>query len=170
MIVRRLDYYDLIELPSGRHIPVPIAIELVGIKNILKIPVSRKKMRDHSFYWCDECAKEFEPYTNLIYEGSFFKCQIHNTETRKELELKYIVFKELVRKKQFWKMRYIVATITNGWILVNKEGKIIGRSFFGSENWELLKKIPFKKAITLCKNFKRLDKTGTWLKYVASAT
>jgi len=161
MIVRRIDYYDLIELPSGRHIPVPIAIELVGIKNVLKIPVSRKKVRDHCFYWCDECAKEHEPYTNLIYGGSFFKCLIHNTETYEENKLKYIALKELVRRKQFWKMRYITAIMTGGWILVDENGKIIGRSFFGDDKWELLRKF---KPVTLC-NFKKIDKTGTRLKY-----
>lgn len=122
---RILDYYDLIELPNGRHLPVPIAIRLVGIKTILKIPVSRRK-RDEHFYWCDKCA-EYEIDEVGFYEGSFFKCRWHNRESEEENRAKELAFKLLVEQGQFHKLRYIEATgRTGGYMVVNKRtGKIL---------------------------------------------
>ncbi len=122
---RILDYYDLIELPNGRHIPVPIAIKLVGIKNVLKIPVSRKK-RDEQFYWCDECAEESYEYGDDYY-GSFFKCRWHKSESEEENMVKELALKLLVEQGKFRKLKYIeTATRTGGYIVVNKKtGKII---------------------------------------------
>ena len=123
---RKLDYYDLIELPNGRHILVPIAIRLVGIKNVLKIPVSRIK-RDEHFYWCEECAEEAYEYYHEIYDGSFFKCRWHHSESEEENTVKELALKLLVEQGKFRKLKYIEAeTRTGGFIVVNKRtGRII---------------------------------------------
>jgi hypothetical protein len=47
-MLRKLRFYDLIQLPSGKHIPVLPAIEMIGLDRILKIPISYQK-RDGAF-------------------------------------------------------------------------------------------------------------------------
>ena len=130
---RILDYYDLIELPNGRHIPVPIAIKLIGIKNVLKISVSRIK-RDEHFYWCDECAKESYEYGDDYY-GSFFKCKWHKSESEEENVVKELALKLLVEQGKFKKLKYIeTATRTGGYIVVNrKTGSIIYKFIWRGE-------------------------------------
>jgi len=155
MLVRRLDYYDLIELPNGRHVPVPIAIEAIGIRNVLKIPIA-KEVRDDQFYWCNKCAELYP-----LYEGSFFKCTWHNPESEKENEEKISILKRLVNQGEFKKLKYIVSTSTGGYIFVNKEGKIVGRSFwFPVDKWQI-PNIEFDPKFTLC-NLKPRDKRGIW--------
>jgi len=161
MKVRRIDYYDLIALPSGKHIPVPIAIEIIGLKNILKIPVA-KIMRNERFYWCEECAKEAEEWGEF-YEGSFFKCLRHSKDTQDDYELKYIALREIVRKKQFYKLRYIRSLWTEGCIYVDEKGRIVGRSFFGRSSWKLWAKTKHNKDIYLC-NLVPADPHKIWWK------
>jgi len=104
--VRFVDYYDLIELPDGKHIPVPIAIRLVGLKEVLKIPVSRKKIRDKYFYWCPDCAEFYDE----DYEGSFFKCRWHSKDYNSDnFKAKEAAFLMLIKNKQYHKLRYIEA-------------------------------------------------------------
>ena len=160
MKVRRIDYYDLIALPSGRHIPVPIAIDLVGIRNVLKIPVSWKVLRDDRFYWCEECAEE-AMLSGEIYEGSFFKCLWHHPPNEAENNLKYVVFRELILKKQYWKLRYIQSLWSDGFILVNENGKIVGKSFWGRKSWELWAKTKYNPDLDPCK-LKPFDKRKIW--------
>jgi len=130
---RVIDYYDLIELPSGKHVPVPIAIKEVGLKNVLKIPVSRKKKRGYDFYWCEQCQEEFEAQGEP-YMGDFFKCKIHRPPSERKNKIKIAVFKELIRKKQYYKLKYIEVKkfygYTGGWFEV-KGNKITKVSPFG---------------------------------------
>ena len=54
-------YYDLIEyMVNGRiaHIPAPLAVEVLSLKKVKQIPVS-KKVRDESFYDCESCGESF---------------------------------------------------------------------------------------------------------------
>ena len=96
---RIIDYYDLIEFPSGRHYPVPKAIKEFGWNNILKIPVAEKK-RDFRFYFCEACKEWFCSWCDeydcdgdnpdCIAGYSFFKCRRHtayglDTERKKAL-------------------------------------------------------------------------------------
>ena len=123
--VRYVDYYDLIEFPNGKHIPVPIAIKEVGLKNVLKIPVSRKKKRTYDFYWCEQCQEEIEEWGG-IYIGDFFKCKIHNPPSKNETNIKIAVLKELIRKKQHYKLKYIeTEDRTGGWIKL-EGNKVVG--------------------------------------------
>jgi len=127
---RQMGYYDLIALPDGKHVPVPIAIEIVGVRNILKIPVSRLK-RDWHFYWCEECAEEAyrigEPY-----DGDFYKCWWHSDRNPLDFKAKEAALKLLVENKQFYKLRYIEAIMTNGFIIVDKRsGKLLYKSNWG---------------------------------------
>jgi len=95
---RVIDYYDLIELPSGAHVPVPLALrEGVPLSLILKIPVSRKKRTDE-FYYCEKC--DVQPY-------SFFRCAIHRPVSEEETRIKLKVLKTLIFCKQLRKLRYI---------------------------------------------------------------
>jgi len=81
---RIVDYYDLIEFPSGRHYPVPKAIREFGWENVLKIPVAEKK-RDLRFYFCQKCREidcdwcdEYDCDDRSCLAGhSFFKCKKH---------------------------------------------------------------------------------------------
>ncbi|ADC64691.1 hypothetical protein Ferp_0517 [Ferroglobus placidus DSM 10642] len=104
VVVRRYEnfenYYDLVELPGGSHIPVPIAIQLVGIKEVAKIPVSRK-VRNDNFFYCLECD-----------EHSFFKCWEHyepEIDVEEDLKLKEAVFVSLIRNGKHRKCRYIIS-------------------------------------------------------------
>ncbi|WP_202320354.1 hypothetical protein [Archaeoglobus neptunius] len=106
-------YYDLIELPSGGHVPVPIALELVGEKEIRKIPVSRRR-RDDRFFYCPECDElSFFKHTPCDHCDSQEEGDCENCPEIKELELQYrakeVAFVNLIRKKQYRKLRYIRA-------------------------------------------------------------
>ena len=108
--IEDVGYYDLIELPSGSHIPAPIALKLVGIKEISKIPVSRRK-RDEHFFYCPECEMtDFFKHTPCSH-CSDYDCD--NCPVEKELEEYYktkeIVFVHLIRTGQHRKLRYIKA-------------------------------------------------------------
>ena len=100
---RIIDYYDLIEFPSGRHYPVPKAIREFGWENVLKIPVAEKK-RDLRFYFCQKC-KEIDcdwcdgydcDDRSCLAGHSFFKCQRHNdygVDTGRKKALLEVFFK-----------------------------------------------------------------------------
>lgn len=110
------DYYDLIELPSGRHIPVPIAIELVGEEEVQKIPVSRRR-RDENFFTCPLCK------VTGFYSGICSDCAATDEMiTEEELEeylkkededrrLKELAFVQLIKQKKYRKLRYIRADV-----------------------------------------------------------
>ena len=102
---RIIDYYDLIEFPSGRHYPVPRAIREFGWENILKIPVAEKK-RDLRFFFCQTCKEWFCSWCgeydcdgdnpDCIAGYSFFKCRRHNkygSDTERKRVLLEIFFK-----------------------------------------------------------------------------
>ena len=99
-IIRWIDYYDLIEFPSGKHIPVPLAIEHVGLREVLKIPVAEKK-RDVDFYYCEECDHEgYEPY-------SFFRCQYHKPITKSETRYKLALLEAFIHAGMHEFLKYI---------------------------------------------------------------
>lgn len=104
-ILKRLkddeDYYDLIELPSGRHIPVPIARELVGDKEISKIPLSRK-IRDEEFFECPQCG---EPSFFKVYQCDY--CGYEDEEPEWVSKAKELAFIQLIRQNKHHKLRYI---------------------------------------------------------------
>lgn len=105
-------YYDLIELPGGGHIPVPIAVELVGEKEVKRIPISRRK-RDNTFFFCPECGMlDFFKHRECDHcHSDLSECE--NCKYEKELKesyrLKELVFVHLVRSGKHRKMRYIRA-------------------------------------------------------------
>ena len=62
-------YYDLIELPSGGHVPVPHVIAMhVGWETLVKIPLG--KPRGHDFFSCPVCKRE------SFYAGVCTGCQL----------------------------------------------------------------------------------------------
>jgi len=93
------DYYDLIELPNGKHIPVPIAVKLVGKSKVAKIPLAKRR-RDNMFFYCPECGKT-----------SFYKCWEHNSLDERVNEEKERYFLNLIKAGKYSKLRYIVAEL-----------------------------------------------------------
>jgi len=102
-------YYDLIELPSGRHVPVPIAEKIIGKESLGKIPVSRK-VRDNNFFSCPVCGTT-DFYANIRYCCVESEEEIEKSEEadEEERELKEKALAMIVRKAQFYKLRYIRA-------------------------------------------------------------
>ena len=72
-------YYDLIELPSGGHVPLPIALHIIGA-DVVKIPFDRQRKRDGRFFFCPECKtlQENAYHHEYIDPGySFYRCRDH---------------------------------------------------------------------------------------------
>ena len=132
---RIIGYYDLIELPSGRHIPIPIALRLVGLEEVVKIPVSNRK-RGEYFYFCPkcdeicrECNEEIGGYIDCEYECdiqpfSFYRCTLHRPLTEVESRAKEIIFEIMVKLGFHEFLKYIEADLTyntrKGWIEVEE--------------------------------------------------
>jgi hypothetical protein len=112
------DYYDLIELPNGRHVPVPIAKRLVGERLIEELPVSRK-VRDSKFFYCVQCDqyqtmmdKLCIPQTLIapLQNGySFFKCKQHKPSTQKGNDAKEAMLVRLILSGMYRTLRYVEA-------------------------------------------------------------
>ena len=102
----RNTYFDLIELPSGRHIPVPIAEQLVGQEKLAKIPVSRKK-RDENFFSCPVCGEK----SFYVINDGCVEDDRDSQEIEEERQLKEKAFTIIIRNGQFWKLRYIRAEL-----------------------------------------------------------
>jgi hypothetical protein len=101
-IMARVSYYDLIELPSGGHIPVPIAIGLIGRENICRIPIDRKRKRDDWFFICPVCS-----FGGPI-SRSFFRCKVHSTKDEEEYNrTKERELAEIIKAKQYRRLKYI---------------------------------------------------------------
>ena len=103
-------YYDLIELPSGAHIPAPVALELVGIQEISKIPVSKRK-RDERFFYCPECGDhDFFKHTPCThcYDYNCDECDVPYL-LDEYYRIKEAVFVRLIRERKYDKLRYIKA-------------------------------------------------------------
>lgn len=106
-------YYDLIELPSRRHIPVPIMARHVGWKVIDEIPQSHK-VRDSKFFYCGRCHEQDlawinEGYKGLPYRGSFFRCRDHRPVSKEEDLSKLRELQLLVDEDRLDAMSYIRA-------------------------------------------------------------
>lgn len=66
-------YYDLIQLPSGGHVPVPHLTAMhVGWETLVKIPLG--KPRGHDFFSCPTCGEK------SFYAGVCTQCQLELTE------------------------------------------------------------------------------------------
>jgi len=138
---RIIGYYDLIELPSGRHIPVPLAIKRVGIKEVLKIPVAKRR-RDGEFYFCEKCYEESCLLCDCQLEDepcwwcdsnpySFFRCKMHKPVTQSETNSKLAIFEILVKLGYHEFMKYIESAYGSlkGWIEVTPDGEFVGGLF-----------------------------------------
>ena len=113
------DYYDLIELPDGHHVPVPIAKRLVGEKIIDSIPVSRKT-RGQTFFYCVQCDKFQARIDNMLLASgqpasptpngySFFRCRTHKPQTPQENEAKESMLLRLILGGLYKSLRYVQA-------------------------------------------------------------
>ena len=120
-------YYDLIELPSGGHIPVPIAAKLIGWNEfeevVAKIPKS-SKVRDEQFFTCpicgyksffsqrggcNDCRRIMREKFPPDYSEEELECIEYNEEIEEKIRsrMKEIEFLEIIRKGDFKKMEYI---------------------------------------------------------------
>ncbi|MCD6575830.1 MAG: hypothetical protein J7K73_01570 [Nanoarchaeota archaeon] len=95
----KLVYYALIELPSGKHIPLPIALldGAVGLKDLKKIPLSKKR-RDNKFY------------TRPCGAPSFYRCPEWEVE-EEESNLKKLALRRLIREGLHKKLRLVIPAI-----------------------------------------------------------
>ena len=114
------DYYDLIELPNGRHVPVPIARGLLGGAIIDAIPVS-KKVRDSQFFYCVQCDQYQTMIDKLCHPQelimplenghSFFRCKQHKPTTDEENAQKEAMLVRLVLNGMYRSLRYVEAKV-----------------------------------------------------------
>jgi len=114
--VKAEDYYDLIELPNGHHVPVPIAKRLIGEKIVERIPVSHK-MRGQRFFYCTACdalqkrlSEEGIAFIATDSNGySFFRCKTHKPYTEGENEAKESMLLRLILGGLYKTLRYVQA-------------------------------------------------------------
>lgn len=119
----RDDSMDLIELPNGRHVPVPIAKRLVGTAIVEVIPVSRR-VRDNKFFYCVQCDQlqkqiadyplptmhpDYQPGMRITNGHSFLKCRVHNQDTAEDTQKKYDMLVRLILTGGYKMLRYIEA-------------------------------------------------------------
>lgn len=98
----RVSYYDLIELPSGGHVPVPMAVNIIGPAEVSKIPIDRKRKRDDWFFGCPVCS-----FGGPI-SRSFFRCKVHSTRDEGEYNrAKEDELKRIIEAKHYRRLRYI---------------------------------------------------------------
>ena len=111
------DYYDLIELPDGHHVPVPIAKNLIGWTIIESIPVSRKQ-RDGRFFYCAQCDQyqtmidkmAFSKLLMPLENGySFYRCKTHKPYCKEENQAKESMLVRLVLGGLYKTLRYVEA-------------------------------------------------------------
>jgi hypothetical protein len=120
--VRPEDYYDLIELPDGHHVPVPIAKRLVGEKIVESIPVNRKR-RNWRFFYCAQCDQS-QLKVEAIINGekwiadlgipridghSFYRCKTHKPTSKEENEAKESMLVRLILGGLYRSLRYVEA-------------------------------------------------------------
>ncbi len=86
-------YYDLVELPSRRHLPVPMVGLIIGWEHLDRLARS-PAVRDERFFYCGRCAEELREGGNPQYYGSFFRCRQHRPLRDGENESKWA---ELIR-------------------------------------------------------------------------
>lgn len=112
------DYYDLIELPNGHHVPVPIAKRLVGEKIVEEIPQGRK-VRDSKFFYCLQCDQNQTKFDTLCFPQklimsnvngySFFRCKAHKPTSKQENEAKESMLVRLILGGLYKSLRYVEA-------------------------------------------------------------
>ena len=119
--VKPEDYYDLIELPNGHHVPVPIAKRLIGEKIVEEIPQSRK-VRNQRFFYCLKCDQyqtmidrltdpQNIPIPTIPFQNgySFFRCKTHKPYTEEENEAKESMLLRLILGGLYKSLRYVEA-------------------------------------------------------------
>ena len=101
-----LAYYDLITLPNGGHVPVPLAVNLIGKEEVGGIPMDRQRWRDERYFHCDQCFGD---------GLSFFRCQAHRVVSDVEYNhAKEVFLVSLAELKQLKKCRYVRAKARAG--------------------------------------------------------
>jgi len=118
---RSEDYYDLIELPNGHHVPVPIAKRLIGEKIVEEIPQSRK-VRNQRFFYCLQCDQyqtmidrltnpQNIPIPTIPFQNgySFFRCKTHKPYTKEENDSKESMLLRLILGGLYKSLRYVQA-------------------------------------------------------------
>ena len=96
-----LDWYDMITLPNGGHIPTPLAICLIGKEAVEGIPLDHKRWRDDKFFYCTKCFGD---------GLSFFRCKTHREVSDVEYNhAKEVYLVSLAELKQLKKCRYVRA-------------------------------------------------------------
>ncbi len=116
------EYYDLIELPTGRHIPVPIARRLIGEAVLGAIPKSHK-IRNSEFFYCQQCAdflKATHPVFGLEIYGvdvcdsfghSFYRCKIHDPQSAEDFKKKEDMLVRLILTGMYKSLRYVRSAV-----------------------------------------------------------
>ena len=96
--VKPEDYYDLIELPNGHHVPVPIAKRLIGGKIVEEI---LDRLTD----------PQNIPIPTIPFQNgySFFRCKTHKPYTEKENEAKESMLLRLILGGLYKTLRYVQA-------------------------------------------------------------
>ena len=115
-VMRPEGYYDLIELPNGRHVPAPIAERLIGEAIIERIPISRKH-RNARFFYCPACDRmqTFVTEHGVVWVGpsqdgySFFRCKLHKPCTIEENKAKESMLVRLILNGMYKSLRYVEA-------------------------------------------------------------
>jgi hypothetical protein len=96
-----LDDMDLITLPTGGHVPVPIATRLIGKEAVEGIPMDRQKLRDEKFFHCPECFGD---------GLSFYRCKVHRQVSDVEYNhAKDALLLELAATGKLKRCRYVRA-------------------------------------------------------------
>jgi hypothetical protein len=96
-----LAHYDLITLPTGGYVPVPIATRLIGREAVERIPMDRQKWRDDRFFHCPECFGD---------GLSFYRCRVHREVSDVEYNhAKEVFLVALAETKKLGRCRYVRA-------------------------------------------------------------
>jgi hypothetical protein len=100
-------YYDLIELPSGGHIPAPMAHITIGMRALQRIPLSHR-LRDDDFFFCQQCFDNQHGLMPPFWKGrSFYRCREHHPISGEENGRKLRELCQLHNENRLTEARYI---------------------------------------------------------------
>jgi len=119
-------YYSLIKLPSGRHIPLPLALrkEIVTFKDLKKIPLSRRK-RDAFYFTCLCGAKSFWHCKGWFYTRE---------QQRGETMIKEIALRRLIAEGKHRKLKVVLPDL---WKKYNDEDtRCSNCPYWNWDGWE----------------------------------
>lgn len=113
--VLRAGYYDLIELPSRRHIPAPIAARTLGWPALYELPLS-PRVRDEQFFYCGRCQCEVTFYlpggrteTAMVGGWSFYRCKLHRPISPEENESKEAELRRIYEEGRLGVLQYVIS-------------------------------------------------------------